>query len=867
MKFSQIYTGQKSKQALSRARKTVAASTEFSAAATRLSAEELKSEFRALAKTALSKRAPYGFALVREAARRTLGMSHFDVQLVGATVLLDKRLAEMRTGEGKTLTITAPAALLALDGLGVHVVTANAYLARRDAELMRPVYEALGLTVSTIYAEQTTTEKQAAYRCDIVYGVGSEFGFDYLKDHLVRVDTDKVQRLAPYAAIVDEIDSVLIDEARVPLIISRAAADRTEMVRTLDACVKTLTAQKHYNVNLKDREADVTEAGYAAVEAFLVDNGVLADGKELYAISHLSWVRQLHSSVKAYALFKRDRDYVSQGGELVLVDVGTGRTMQGRRFEDGLHEALEAKEGLKVLQGTVTKATITYQNYFSRYPHLCGLTGTAMTDAEEFMDLYNLEVVSVPTNKPLLRVVLEDQVYGTKSEKFDAVVQAALAVHKTGQPLLVGCAFIRDADVLDRIFTKAGLPHETLTAKHVEREAHIIANAGRLGAVTIATNMAGRGTDILLGGEKPTVDGYADAVAFEAAQQAWRAERDAVIHTGGLRVLGTERNGLRRVDNQLAGRSGRQGDPGAVQFLLSLEDELLKVFGQSKQLIGVQRALRTPGAALGGAVIGKLVEYAQRNVEGQGFTARKDLMQFDAALSEQRQAVFDLRDDLLVSGTLDYALACANLGVQQWAHANLPLETMPETWPIGALKKDLLDTFGLDAPLLGWVSKDEFNVEEIREKLMLLAQTRLASLNLTEEQTHPLVFDTISEQWEDQLAALAELRENVSLKGNTGFNAIFQFHKDAFELFKVFEKETNHRLASALLKKGELEARHAQNLEKTQARSAFSVVALELEKRWVSRNDLCPCGSGLRFKACHGKLDGSPARAAPALFA
>lgn len=854
MSFSSVYTQIKSKQALSRARAVVAQSTAMGAQVSALSDEALVTEFQALKPLPLAKRAPRGFALVREAARRTLGMAHFDVQLLGAFVLLDGKLAEMRTGEGKTLTITAPASLLALDGRGVHVVTANAYLAHRDAELMRPVYEALGLTVATISAEQSLGEKQAAYLCDIVYGVGSEFGFDYLKDHLVRATQEKVQCRSAYAAIVDEVDSVLIDEARVPLIISGAAADRTEMILMLDACVKTLQPGVHYSVNLKDQAAEVTEAGYAAVESYLVANKVFADSQELYDAAHLPWVRQLHSTVRAYALHKRDRDYVAHADELVLVDLSTGRKMEGRRFEDGLHEALEAKEGLTIQQGTVTKATITYQNYFSRYERLAGLTGTAMTDAEEFMGLYQLETVVVPTNKPLIREVLEDQVYGTKSEKFAAVVQEALRVHATGQPLLVGCASIRDAEVLDRLFTQAHLPHETLTAKFIEREAHIIANAGKLGSVTIATNMAGRGTDILLGGERPDRPEFEDVAAYDDAVLKWTTDRDAVLKLGGLRVLGTERNGLRRVDNQLAGRSGRQGDPGTVQFILSLEDELLKVFSHNKQLAAFQKLLQAPGQALSGSVTGKLVTAAQQTVEGQGFAARKNLMQFDSALSAQRLAVFELRDSLLVDGTLGYAQECVQQGVERWALAHMPMSELPERWPLGSVKKNLLETFGLDVPLLGWVTKDELSAEEVHERLRGLVRERLTSLALTEATTHSVVFDTVGEHWEDQLAALAELRDNVSLKGNTGFNALFQFQKDAFALFQSFEQEISHALACLLLKTEALTARQARDIEKSRMRSVEAAVAVALETRWVARNEACPCGSGHRFRSCHGAL-------------
>lgn len=847
MNFQQFYSRFKSKKSASSARTLVIQAASHQEWARSLEPAKLSSEFLSLKSVPDKLRTAKGFALVREAAFRTIGLSHFDVQLQGGAVLLECKLAEMRTGEGKTLTITAPAAVLALAGKGVHVVTSNDYLARRDAELMRPVYEALGLSVASIFSEQSLADKKVAYSCDIVYGVGSEFGFDYLKDHLIRSADSRVQR-GLYAAIVDEIDSVLIDEARVPLIISGSAADKTDLVQALNACVKKLESGVHYSVSLKDRTAELNEKGYVTVEAYLVKSSELTEGKQLYAPSHLAWARQLHSTVNAYALFKRDRDYVVSGGELVLVDVGTGRKMPGRRFDDGLHEALEAKEGLGILQGTVVKATITYQNYFSKYEKLSGLTGTAMTDAEEFMELYQLETVQIPTNKPLLRKLNEDLVYLTMADKFQAVVIKVSELHKEQQPVLVGCASIRDAEVLDRLLTHAAIPHKTLTAKHIEDEAHIIANAGKLGAVTIATNMAGRGTDILLGGERPAPS------APDADHRRWASERDRVIASGGLIVLGTERNGLRRVDNQLAGRSGRQGDPGEVQFLLSLEDELLKIFGQNKHLSMLQKSLQAPGAALRGATVSRLVESSQKSFEGQGFSARKNLMKYDSALADQRNAVFELRNALIDGGALAYAGEMASQGLAYWLATNLPTDSLPEAWDLGSLKKDLISHFGLDVPLIGWVNKEELSVGDIRARLEQLAATRQESLNLNEEAAKQVVFDILDELWEEHLAALAELRENVSLKGFTGLNATFQFHNDAFELFKSFQLEFNHALARLFFKAGEVASRQEKIEDQSQVKAANVKVALAIDKHWVSRNQRCPCDSGLRFKACHGKL-------------
>lgn len=853
MNFEALYTNVKSKSALRSAQRVAARVLSYEPGVEKLSSDALAREFRQLAALTVSERAPKGFALVREAANRALGMKHFVVQLVGGAVLLDSKLAEMRTGEGKTLTVTLAAALYALEGLGVHVVTANSYLAQRDAELMRPVYSALGLTVSAVFPGQSVPDKQLAYACDITYGVGSEFGFDYLKDHLVRDTGLRVQR-GLFAAVVDEVDSVLIDEARVPLIIAEEAADAAALVETLDAAVRGLSSDEHFLVQVKDRTAELTEAGYAALENALVASKALKQGIDLYDADHLPWVRHLHSAVKAYALYRKDRDYVVAGGELVLIDQGTGRSLQGRRFEDGLHEALEAKEGLRVRRGNVTKATITYQSFFALYPKLSGLTGTAATDAEEFGDIYRLETVLIPTNRPLIREQLEDLVFLSKADKFASAVAITQARHATGQPVLIGCSSIRDADVVSRLLTAVGVAHSTLTARHVGREAAIIAQAGRPGSVTVATNMAGRGTDILLGGEKPQPDDFADVLEFEAQTAAWAQARDAVVLSGGLFVLGTERSGLRRVDNQLAGRSGRQGDPGTVQFLLSLEDELLKAFGQGKQLALVRKLIQASGQALGGAVVAKLVESAQKSVEGAGFAARKSLMQFDGVLSDQRNAVYQLRDELLAQGSGDYVKGCVMHGVQSWVAEHMDENTLPELWDCGQLKKDLEARYGLSVPLLGWVNNDALTADEIGQKVIAAAEAKLEQNTLTPGQASMLAFDLIDELWTEHLAALSELRENVSLKTKTGFNPVSQYHKDAFELFKVFEASLNNSMAEAALKPSDLVARESVQSTKVAVALGIAKVESALERRWVGRNEPCPCGSGKRFKDCHGEL-------------
>ena len=853
MDFSKLYSTIRSQKALAAAQKAVGEIQAHTSWARTLTDVQLPQQFGLLTNEIASERIAKGFALASEAARRTLGLTPFAVQLVGGVVLLKGMLAEMRTGEGKTLTVVAPAALLALEGKGVHVVTANSYLAQRDAELMRPVYEALGLSVGAIYPDQDLMSKKHAYSCDITYGVGSEFGFDYLKDNLVTDQELRVQR-GHFAAIVDEVDSILIDEARVPMIISERAADMSESILVLDQCVRGLLPDVHFNINVKEKTANLTEQGYASVEGALIAAGMISNGTELYDASHLPLVRRLHAAVRAYALYRKDRDYVVASGEIVLVDIGTGRKMPGRRLEDGLHEALEAREGISIQRGTVARATVTYQNFFGLYSRLSGLTGTALTDAEEFSDIYQLETVVIPTNRPVQRVDHDDLVFLTKAEKFSAAVCEAKARSLKGQPVLIGCASIRDADVLDKLLTREGVAHETLTAREIEREAHIIANAGRPGAVTVATNMAGRGTDITLGGEKPAKESFETIELFDAALASWAANQEAVKACGGLYVLGTERNGIRRVDNQLAGRCGRQGDPGEVQFFLSLEDELLSTYGRGSQLNIVRKLIRASGSALGGATVGKIVTSAQKSVENQGFSARKNLMQFDTVLSDQRMAVFRLRDQLLTHGALDHVRGSVAAALENWTTRHMPANSLPETWPAGDLKRGLLEEFGLNLPLLGWVNKGELTAEEIASKVLEAGLKELESILPPEEEALTLALDVIDENWTEHLTSLAELRENVSLKGNTGLNPVFQYHSDAFEIFKTFQEQMAHDLASVLLNRAKRESREQAVALNKLKKEQYEKVIQELDKRWIGRNDSCPCGSGSKYKLCHGRL-------------
>lgn len=850
MGFTNFYTRARSASALSVIRQKVAGINALSNDYAGLSQEELVQAFNALKSLSFEDRKIKAFAIVREACKRSLGMSQFDVQLIGGLVLLDGKVAEMATGEGKTLSIVAPAATIALDGKGVHVVTANSYLAERDAALMRPAYEYLGLTVAHIDDKQSIEQKQASYACDIVYGVGHEFGFDYLKDNSAKHPSLRTQRDL-HAAIVDEVDSILIDEARVPLIISKRGHDYSAGFVMLDKAVSLLSADKHYNADLKEKNVSVTEDGYAFLEEELAKLGLIEPGC-LYAPNNLMWVRRLHSAVKAHVLFKRDRDYVIEAGELVLVDVGSGRKMPGRRFDDGLHEALEAKEGLKILPGNLTVATVTYQNFFGLYSRIGGLTGTALTDAEEFADIYNMEVVVIPTNKPRKRVQLADTVFLTKAEKFHGAVAEVKEVSSKGQPVLVGCATIRDAEVLSSMLTNAGVIHNVLTAKHLEKEAHIIANAGVSGTVTVATNMAGRGTDIALGGEKPEKAHFEDDGSYEQAILAWRQDEQKVIELGGLHVLGTERNGIRRVDNQLAGRSGRQGNPGSVHFILSLEDELLKVFGRSGYLKVLRKGLRASGSALSGKQVSTMVSKAQQSFENLGFDARKQLMKFDGVLAEQRKIVYELRDSLFASGP-DEMCENAIRGTVQSTCSQYLFEFCDPSEQVDELGKALESQFGLKLPLRDWADREELEADEIIERVVGAAKDLYLGQNLDTSYLSEVILTSIDDFWAEHLTVLDELKQAANLKAHSGKNPLYEFTKEGFQLFNEFVDSVNTLIAETLLNPSTRIAADAAAGEMAAAAAAFKLVADVYKDRWIHRNEACPCGSGSRYKRCHGK--------------
>lgn len=850
MSVGDLYVSLRSSLTLKRLGRVTKRINALEAWARSLGDEELRQEFSALRDASQDRAKTAGFALVREAARRHLGLRLYDVQLVGGLLLAEGRLAEMRTGEGKTLTIVAPAALLALQGRGLHVVTANTYLATRDADAMGPVYAALGLRAAALWEDMPLDERRTAYAADITYGVGHEFGFDYLRDNLVQSRSERVQR-GRFAAIVDEVDSLLIDEARTPMVISAMADDISALVCAVDRVTRGLKAGAHYVVNLKDHDASLTEAGYEQAEQALAASGVIESAASLYEPRNLLVARRLHSAVKAHALFKRDRHYVVENDEVVLVDEGTGRKTVGRRLEDGLHEALEAKEGVRVNSGVVPRAWVTYQNYFGGYRHLAGLTGTALTDAEEFSEMYGLETVVVPPNRPSVRKDLPDLVFISKAAKFQALVEEVSKRHATGQPVLVGCPTVRDAEAASALLARAGVPHETLTAKNVAKEAKIVACAGCLGAVTVATNMAGRGTDILLGG--PRSSGTAEL-------EGWRRENEQVVALGGLFVLGVERNGIRRVDNQLAGRAGRQGDPGQVQFLVSLEDDLFKPMAQDKRM---QSALKMLGASdsstLGGPAISALVVSAQRKVETQGFDARRHLMKTDKVLPAQRDAVYELRDALLDDSLLlDFVKQslherAASLVDKVWSDDFQD----PEQADAAALKKAAEQELQVRAPVAGWLREASVTRQSLARAIADEATKRFDQASPAAGAVRFLVLRVLARLWSEHLMAMDELHKSLSLKPPSGLNPLHQYAKDAYEMFKSFGEALKAEVAVELMRElAPLPLLPAADRGRPSAPSLTGDqrVALEAEKRWLTRNEACPCGSALKFKRCHGRL-------------
>ena len=855
---------------------------------------------------------PEAFAVVREAGKRVMKMRHFDVQLVGGLALHHGKVAEMRTGEGKTLTATLPVYLNALTGKGVHVVTVNDYLASRDAQWMGRLYGFLGLTVGINLPQAPREEKQAAYRCDITYGTNNEYGFDYLRDNMVYESGDRVQRGLNYA-IVDEVDSILIDEARTPLIISGQAEDQTQIYLAIKQLVPHLVRQEgeadprtgegvikpgDFTVDEKAHSIHMTEQGHENAERLLSGAGLLPEGASLYDPANIALLHHLVTSLKAHHLYHRDQHYVNQGGEIVIVDEFTGRLMSGRRWSDGLHQAVEAKEGVAIQPENQTLASITFQNYFRLYGKLSGMTGTADTEAYEFQEIYGLETVVIPPNRPSKRTDQLDRVYKTTKEKYVAAIEDIRECHERGQPVLVGTSSIENSEIIAQLLQAEKLPHEVLNAKQHAREADIIIQAGRPGAITIATNMAGRGTDIVLGGnlEKmvdavqndPSLDDDTKASRIESLRQHWQADHEKVKALGGLRIIATERHESRRIDNQLRGRSGRQGDPGSSRFYLSLDDSLMRIFAGDRVRAIMDRLKMPEGEAIEAGIVTRSIESAQRKVEARNFDIRKQLLEYDDVSNDQRKVIYQQRNDILDASSLRAQIDSLRDGCfTDLVHEHVPEGSVEEQWDLPALERALKDEWAVDAPVTSWVTDAEaIDVEEIVERVVAAARTAFeAKVQLVGEENFTqfervVLLQNIDSQWREHLAALDYLRQGIHLRGYAQKQPKQEYKREAFVLFGQLldsvKNDVTRVLMNVRVQSPEQMAEAAEQLEERaehignvtytaptetgEVESISQSSAARAERpdgamHRVGRNDPCPCGSGKKFKHCHGKLD------------
>jgi len=819
---------------------------------------------------------------------RVLGMRHYDVQMIGGMVLHKGQISEMKTGEGKTLMATLPAYLNALSG-SVHVVTVNDYLASRDAEWMAKVYNFMGLTVGVIGSGQAQDIKQAAYNNDIVYGTNNEFGFDYLRDNMAFSADQKAQRDLSFA-IVDEVDSILIDEARTPLIISGPADTAAEVYSKIDVIVPQLVRQEDedgegdYTVDEKSKQAYLTEAGHEKAEKLMVRIGLLPEDSSLYDVGSITLLHHLYAAIRAHTLFNRDVDYVVQDNEIVIVDEFTGRMMSGRRWSDGLHQAIEAKEKVEIQRENQTLAAITFQNYFRLYDKLSGMTGTADTEAVEFMEIYSLEVVVIPTNTKMVRIDQADVIYRTQQEKFDAIVEDVRERNALGQPVLLGTASIEVSELLSNEFKKRKVAHEVLNAKHHDREALVIAKAGRAGAVTIATNMAGRGTDIVLGGNLDMRISEAPIDADKEQLKAeWQKEHDEVLDKGGLYVIGTERHESRRIDNQLRGRSGRQGDAGETRFFLSMDDSLMRIFGSERISNMMQKVGMEEGEAIESRLVSRVIENAQRKVEGHNFDIRKQLLEYDDVANEQRKLVYSERNELMSTDDVSENIETMREEVvDEVVDRTIPPQSLPEQWDVDQLEDDLRLEFGVELPITQWLNEDKALYEEtLRDRILEQVD---AAYKSKEEQYGPeiirhlekvIMLQTLDTQWKEHLAEMDYLRQGIGLRGYAQKNPKQEYKREAFEMFTSMLDRVKSEVVTILAKVQLREESEVDELERRQQEA--SQEGLELQHAEVSapqaqaepdperatfvrnqpkvgRNEPCPCGSGKKFKQCHGKL-------------
>ncbi|PKG53129.1 preprotein translocase subunit SecA [Halomonas sp. MES3-P3E] len=840
------------------------------------------------------------FAIVREASKRVMGMRHFDVQMVGGMTLHRGRIAEMKTGEGKTLVATLAVYLNALTEKGVHVVTVNDYLARRDAEWMRPLYEFLGLSIGVIFSGQSGEEKRHAYQCDITYGTNNEFGFDYLRDNMAFSLEDKVQR-GLHFAIVDEVDSILIDEARTPLIISGAVDENTDLYKVVNQLAQQLEKGEEsededapvvgdFLVDEKQKQVELTEQGHNKVEELMRGEGLLGDEESLYAAQNLNLLQHMHSALRARYLYNRDVDYIVSEGQVVIVDEHTGRSMPGRRWSEGLHQAVEAKEGVTVQRESQTLASTTFQNYFRLYEKLAGMTGTADTEAFEFRQIYGLDVVVIPTNRPLARKDLNDLVYLSAEEKYEAIIKDVKTETEAGRPVLVGTASIETSEYLANLMREAGLAFNVLNAKQHQSEAEIIAQAGRPGAITIATNMAGRGTDIVLGGNWEAESAKLQNPSQEqvdALKAEWQARHDAVLAAGGLHVVGSERHESRRIDNQLRGRAGRQGDPGSTRFFLSLEDSLMRLFGSDR----VKRLMQALGLEHGEAIEHKMVsnavERAQKKVEGRNFDIRKQLLEYDDVANDQRRVIYDQRNEILAADDVADAVIGIREEVMETAISSyVPPQSLPEQWDLPGLEAHLKTEFNLDAPVVKWAAEDDrFSEEQLRERLQTMhreayaAKVAAAGEKLIRRFEKQVMLQVLDTRWKEHLQSMDHLRRGIHLRGYAQKNPKQEYKRESFELFQHLldhiKEDVTRILSHVQVRQPEevdaLERQRREALERETAASRHDAPAPEQsesdqeapgnegrpvrrEGPKVGRNDPCFCGSGKKYKQCCGKL-------------
>lgn len=848
----------------------------------------------------LSQILPDAFAVCREVSRRVLGLRHFDVQLIGGMTLHEGRIAEMRTGEGKTLVATLPAYLNGLTGRGVHVITVNEYLASRDANWMRPLYEALGLSVGVIAAGQSPEQKRAAYACDITYGTNNEFGFDYLRDNMAFEPDGRVQRPLQFA-IVDEVDSILIDEARTPLIISGPTDDHSETYRAINAIIPKLTraeleektelgeapgfaVEGHYLLDEKNRSVELTELGHELIESELNALGVLAEGDSLYNPVNLALFHHVNAGLRAYTLFQKNVHYIVQNDQVIIVDEHTGRTMPGRRWSEGLHQAVEAKEGVTIQAESQTLASTTFQNYFRLYDTLSGMTGTADTEAYEFKQIYGLDVVVIPTNLPSRRRDLNDLVYMTIDEKYEAIVADVVAERDKGRPVLVGTASVEASELLSDYLTKAGITHDVLNAKQHAREASIIANAGRAGAVTIATNMAGRGTDIVLGGnwqvDLAALENPSDA-EIDALKVDWQSRHDAVVAAGGLHIVGSERHESRRIDNQLRGRAGRQGDPGSSRFFLSLEDDLMRIFASPRMKSIMQSLGMARGEAIEHKMVTNAIEKAQKKVEGRNFDIRKQLLEYDDVANDQRTQVYAQRNELMEADDLLELVVAIRRDVLTGVMAEyIPPQSLIELWDVAGLTTELRDVFGLDLPLQSWLDEDQSLYEEtLRDRILAEAdalhtnKTKIVGEDTMRRFEKQVLLQILDHQWKEHLAAMDYLRQGIHLRGYAQKNPKQEYKREAFELFTSMltqVKRESVRVLTSVQVPSREEIEAAENARREAAVAALAasqtsqagperseepaLAPLPASSQKVGRNEPCPCGSGKKYKQCHGRL-------------